>query len=152
MIDDHPGRFGMFAALPLPDIERSLKEIEYALDTLKADGVGLMTSYRRQVARRPGIRAGVRGAEPAQGGGLFPPDAANCCGNYRPAVLRHRSSTPTDTTRAIPSLFYSGASARYPDIRFIFSHAGGTMPALPGRIADFVGRDKNAAKYAPTAP
>ena len=42
---DHPGRFGVFAMLPMPYIDESLKEIQHAFDTLKVDGVGMMTNY-----------------------------------------------------------------------------------------------------------
>jgi predicted TIM-barrel fold metal-dependent hydrolase len=68
MVRDYKGRFGLFATLSMIDIDATLKEIEYAFDTLHADGVGL----RRQVARQPGLQAGVRGTQPPQGGGLRP--------------------------------------------------------------------------------
>lgn len=42
---------------------------------------------------------------------------------------------PHDTTRAITSLLISGTFSRCRDIRFVFPHAGGTLPFLANRIA-----------------
>jgi len=38
---DHKGRFGTFAMLPFPHVDECLKEIAYAFDTLKVDGVNI---------------------------------------------------------------------------------------------------------------
>ena len=72
LIADHGRRFGMFAALPLPAVDASFKEIEYALDTLKVDGVGHVHELRRQMARRSRLRTDLGRAQSPQGGGLYP--------------------------------------------------------------------------------
>jgi len=137
---DHPGRFGMFAALPVPDIEGCLREIEYSLDTLKADGVYLFTNFGdkplygdkylgdaslapiyEELNRRRAIIY------------VHPKDAA-CCHDAQPGIGGSLIEYGTDTTRAIASLLFSGTAARYPNLTFIFAHGGGTMPYLASRF------------------
>ena len=82
------------------------------------------------------------------------PSAPDCCRDlmsYVPAAL---TEFPHDTTRAVTSLLFSGSFARLRDIHFIFSHAGGTVPMLAGRIArlgaalpDFAEKVPNGVDY-----
>jgi predicted TIM-barrel fold metal-dependent hydrolase len=136
LVQDYPNRFGLFAAMPLPDVEGTLKEIAYAYDTLKADGVGLMTSYGDAWLGNPAYRPVMEELNRRKAIVHVHPTAANCCRNldYAPGVNPGSMEYGTDTTRAIMGVTFSGDAARFPDIRFIWSHAGGTAPFLAGRI------------------
>ena len=131
---DHPGRFGLFASLPLPDVDASLAEIDYALDTLEADGIGLLTSYGD---RYPGDAAfaPVFDELDRRGAAVYfhPTDAP--CSQCLPDIPAATLDVPFDTPRAVTSLLFSGTFARCRNIRFVFSHAGGTVPFLAERIA-----------------
>ena len=148
MIGDHPGRFGLFAAIPLPDTEGSLKEIEYAFETLRADGIGIMTSYDT-------VPVGDKSFAPVfeelnrRGAIIFMHrTAATCCINLLQLQDKPEgaSNAPRefiiDDLRAINSLLTSGTFARFPNIRWIHGHGEATLPWLAqlSGVADSHGR------------
>ena len=133
MMRDHPGRFGSFASLPLPDVAASLHEIGRSLDELGADGVCLLTSYEGRYLGDPAFapvlaelarRRAVVYVHPNE------PPGAHLLG-LPPASLEF----PFDTLRAIANLLFTGTLAAKRDIRWIFSHAGGGLPSLAERLA-----------------
>lgn len=130
-----PGRFGGFAALPLPDVPGALDEIDYALDSLGLDGIGLFSSYDGRylgdplfdpILERLDARAAVAFVHPV----------------LNPLLRELRIDLPAfvveyvfDTTRAAANLLFSGALDRFPNIRFVLAHGGGTLPFLTFRLA-----------------
>jgi predicted TIM-barrel fold metal-dependent hydrolase len=131
---DHKGRFRLFAVLPLPDADASLKEIEYALDTLKADGISVLSSYGTKWLGDPSFAPVWEELNRRKAVVYSHATAPDCCKTLQPGIDATTIEFNTDTSRSIISLIMSGTAARFPDIRFIFSHAGGTIPSLAGRF------------------
>ncbi|HYB55180.1 MAG TPA: amidohydrolase family protein [Alphaproteobacteria bacterium] len=146
---DHPGRFGLFAAMPMPDIDGVLHEIEYALDVLKADGIGFMTSYGDVWPGDPRFAPIFEELDRRKAVAYFHPLSPTCCGHLLPGVPASLIEYPHDTARAVLSLLMSGAFARYKNIRFLFSHAGASIPVLAGRIINGSKGRKDLAEIAP---
>jgi 6-methylsalicylate decarboxylase len=135
LIHEYPQRFGAFAILPLPDIDAALRELEYAMGILHLDGVVLLSNFE---GRYPG--------DPAFEELFTELNRRNAIVFLHPTVPAINTGLKLDlppflvefvfdTTRAVTNLIYSGTLERFPDIRFILAHAGGTVPYLAYRIA-----------------
>jgi len=149
MMRDYPGRFGLFATLPMLEVDSTLKEIEYAFDTLKADGLGLQTNDGDKWPGDPFYRPIFEELNRRKALVYFHPLVASCCGRLSVGTFPAVIEVPHDTTRAVTSLLLSGSFARYRDIRWLFSHAGGTVPMLAGRMEFFFKFRKDAEQIAP---
>ena len=138
LADDHPGRFGVFALLPMPHVDETLQEIAYAFDVLKCDGVAFMTSYGDKFLGDKAFAPVMDELHRRKATAYTHPNEPACCRNLSVGVPTGVIEWGTDTTRTIASLIFSGTSARYKDINFIFSHGGGTISALTERFAIWV--------------
>jgi len=163
LVRTYKGRYGLFGVLPLPNVQASLMEIAYIFDVLKADGISVLSSYETKWLGDPSFERVWAELDRRKAVVFSHATAPACCrGFVMPSI--DKSAKPdagaptdeettielnTDTARTIVSLIESGTAARYPNVRFIFSHAGGTIPALAGRYLKAQATAKALAAPAP---
>jgi predicted TIM-barrel fold metal-dependent hydrolase len=136
MVRDHPGRFGIFAALPMPFIAASLAEITYAFDTLHADGIGIPTSFGDKWPGDAMFEPIWAELNRRRAMVVFHPYAPNCCSLLQPGINESYLEYPYDTGRTFLSLLFSGTLAKYRDVKWTLCHGGGTLPFLAGRLTN----------------
>lgn len=134
LVQKSPKRLGLFAALPMPDPDAALREIAYAYDTLNADGMHLFTSYGDIWLGNERFEPVMAELNRRKAVVHVHPTVSDCCKNLIPGVQPSVIEYGTDTTRAMLGILFSGQAVRYPDIKFIWSHAGGSAPFFAGRI------------------
>jgi 6-methylsalicylate decarboxylase len=135
LIRERPDRFGGFACLPLPDVDASLEELSCALDVLGLDGFVLFTNSN-------GVYLGDRSLEPVfeelerrKAVVYVHPNPSPDTAAHALGLPDNLLDFPTDTNRAVAQMHYTNRFARTPNVKYIFSHAGGSIPYLAARFA-----------------
>ena len=132
---DHPGQFGGFGVLPLPDVAGSGEEIDHALGTLKLDGIGVLASYGEAFISDPEFEPILARLNEHAAVVFVHPNLHPRSRGIQSGLASFVLEFPIDTTRAATGLLFSGALNRYPRIRFILAHAGGALPYLSWRLS-----------------
>jgi predicted TIM-barrel fold metal-dependent hydrolase len=149
-VKQHPARFGMFAFMPMPDIDATLKEMTYALDVLKADGIGLNTSYGGKWLGDPAFKPVLDELNRRKAVVFVHPVRPECCDNLMAYVPSSFAEYPQETNRTVLSLLFSGAFTKTRDINWIFCHAGAAVPLLANRVKSLAKiQVRNAAETLP---
>lgn len=128
LVKKYPKRFGAFASLPLPDVEGALIELDYVIDELQLDGIILLSNVNGKYLGAPEYKE------------LFLE-----LNKRKLTVFIHPNNPPKssinpfveythEVTRAISSLLEDNRLLKYPNIKYILAHAGGTIPFNTNRL------------------
>jgi len=135
LVSDHPHRFGGFALLPLPAVKESVQEAIYALDTLKLEGICLLSHAGPRHLGHPDEdelyaeldrRKAVIFIHPLRNSARNVPEYGYPAG---------MTELVLDTTRAVANLLWHGTFGKFPNIRWIMPHGAGTIPFLAYRLS-----------------
>jgi uncharacterized protein len=150
-IASHPDRFVGIAALPMNNINAALQELDRTINTLNFKGIQIYTSINGKPLDSPeffplyekmsqyGLPIWIHPLKNSS-----EPDYPGENGSrYNLAAL---IGWPHETSMAMMRLAAGGILERYPDLKFITHHSGGTIPYLSKRIEGAPFKFENISK------
>jgi 6-methylsalicylate decarboxylase len=135
LLRERPDRFAGFACLPLPDIDASLEELAYAFDVLELDGVVLFTNANAVYLGDAVLESVFEELERRRAVVFVHPNPSPDAAAHSLGLPDNLLDFPTDTNRVVAQMHYTNRFARTPNVKYIFSHAGGSIPYLAARFA-----------------
>lgn len=151
LIRSRPERFGGFACLPLPDVDASLEELSHALDVLGLDGFVLFTNSNGAYLGDPVLEPVFEELDRRRTVVYVHPNPSPDAVARSLGLPDNLLDFPTDTNRAVAQMHYTNRFARTPNVKYIFSHAGGSIPylAAPSRSSTRWGSSRAPSCVAP---
>lgn len=134
LISDNKRRYGALALVPLPDVPAAIREIDYALDELGLDGIGLLTNFSGVYLGDPGLDPVFRHLSDREAVAFVHPNIPASKDQNTFGLPPSLYEFTFDTTRAAANLLFSGTLDRYPNLKLVLSHAGGAVPYLAKRL------------------
>lgn len=136
-IEAHPGRFGLWASLPVPDVAGSIDEVAYCYDELRVNGVCLLTNVGGTYLGDPVLEPLFEELDRRNARVFIHPTSPPCWEHTSFGRPRPMIEFLFDTTRTVVDMVLNGTVARHPNIEFIVPHVGATLPAIADRVAGF---------------
>jgi 6-methylsalicylate decarboxylase len=136
---DHPGRFGLLASLPLPDVDAALAEIAYCYDQLDVRGFVLLTNVGGTYVSDPSFEPVFAELDRRQARVLLHPTSPACWEHTSFSRPRPMLEFLFDTTRTVVDLVLNGTIARHRHVELVVPHLGATLPLVADRVQAFAG-------------
>jgi len=133
--EKHPGRFGSFAVLPMPFVEASCAEAQFALDHLNADGIVLLGSTDDKYLGDDHFRELMAELNARSAVVFIHPNVHSTSSALGLDIPEFFVEFLCDTTRAAANLILSGTVDQFPNIKWILSHSGGFLPYIAWRMS-----------------
>lgn len=135
LVHTRPDRFASFGCMPLPDIDASLEELAYAIDVLRLDGLVVFTNARGVYLGDASLEPVFEELERRKSVVFVHPNQSPDAAAHSLGLPDNLIDFPTDTNRAVAQMHYTNRFARTPNVKYIISHAGGSIPYLAARFA-----------------